>query len=135
MISIERSETAQRSALKIRGKFSLRQNSVFRLNLSWTEFCLGLNLAWTEFVSDYIPQLYSTCNLLIDKLLNQIMFDTSYMKRASELFTKLMTSVYTVFIHKVVSIQMYRCHYLLITTVGILMFLAFSEPEPGPERE
>ena len=29
----------------------------------WTEFCLGLN-----FVSDYIPQLYFVCNLLISLL-------------------------------------------------------------------
>ena len=57
MISIERSETAQKSALEIRDKFSLRQNAVqdkiqsenFFLtvgeNFFWTEFCLGLHTA------------------------------------------------------------------------------------------
>ena len=78
MIRIERSETAQKSALEIWDKFSPRQNSVqefffwwleffffqtefclglylsqtefcLRLYLSWTEFCLRLNLSWTEF--------------------------------------------------------------------------------------
>ena len=89
MISIERSETGQKSTLEIRDKFSLRQNAVqdkfqsenfflmvgiffffrlnfvsdcifFGLNLSQTEFCLRLN-----FVSHYIPQLYFVCNHLI----------------------------------------------------------------------
>ena len=79
MISIERSETAQKSALEIRDKFSPRQNAVrdkipsiffpmvrnFFFFFFQTEFCLGLNLPQTEFVSDYIPQLYFVCNLLI----------------------------------------------------------------------
>ena len=93
MISIERSETAQKSALEIRHKFSPRQNAVWDKIKSenffpmvgiffWTEFCLGLYLSQTEFclrldcvldwiclglnfVSDYIPQLYFVCNLLI----------------------------------------------------------------------
>ena len=83
MISIERSETAQKSTLETRDKFSPRQNAVqdkiqsenffqtvrkfllwtefyLRLYLSWNEFCLGLN-----FVLDYIPQLYFVCNILI----------------------------------------------------------------------
>ena len=77
MISIERSKTAQRSALEIQGKFSLRKNAVwdkiqfenfswwsenffFELNFVLDCICLGLN-----FVSDYILQLYFTCNLLI----------------------------------------------------------------------
>ena len=80
MVSIKRSETAQRSTLEIRDKFSLIQNAVedkiqsknffptefcLRLYLSQTEFCLRLNLPRTEFVSDYITQLYFVCNLLI----------------------------------------------------------------------
>ena len=51
MISIERSETAQKSTLEIRDKFSLRQNAVrdkiqsenFFPDGQKTEFCLGLN--------------------------------------------------------------------------------------------
>ena len=60
MICIKRSETAQKSALEIQDKFSTRQNAVqdkiqsenffptvgkifFGLNLSWTEFHLGLH--------------------------------------------------------------------------------------------
>ena len=61
MISIERSETAQKSALEIRDKFSLRQNAVHDKIQSenffpmvgkiffWTEFCLEVYLSWTEF--------------------------------------------------------------------------------------
>ena len=58
MISIERSETAQKSALEIRDKFSPGQNAVrdkiqsenFFLrwsekNFFWTEFCLRLHTA------------------------------------------------------------------------------------------
>ena len=80
MISIDLSETTQKSALEIWDKFSLRQISDWenireffsrqnsfsdKFLFFWqlffsTEFCLGLN-----FVSDYIPQLYFVCNLLI----------------------------------------------------------------------
>ena len=61
MIGIERSETAQKSTLEIRDKFSPRQNAVqdkiqfenfFPMvgkKFFWTEFCLGLNLSQTEF--------------------------------------------------------------------------------------
>ena len=72
MIRIERSETAQKSALEIQDKFSPRQNAVWDKIQSENFFpmvgkiffsdciCLRLN-----FVSDYIPQLYFVCNLLI----------------------------------------------------------------------
>ena len=81
IISIKRSETAQKSTLEIQDKIQseiflsdgqkflfFRLNFVsdcicLRLNLSWTEFCLRLN-----FVLDYILQLYFVCNLLISKL-------------------------------------------------------------------
>ena len=95
MISIERSETAQKSALEIQGKFSPRQNAVwdkiqsetkfslrifflmvrkknfFRPNLVSDWICLRLNFVsdWIclklNFVLDYVPQLYFVCNLLI----------------------------------------------------------------------
>ena len=59
MISIERSETTQSSALEIRDKFSSKQNAVRNKiqsasfsrwldKLFWTEFCLGLYLSRTE---------------------------------------------------------------------------------------
>ena len=68
-----------KSALEIQDKFSPRQNAVqdkiqsenfflmvriffFKLNVVSDCICLGLN-----FVSDYIPQLYFVCNLLIFK--------------------------------------------------------------------
>ena len=61
MISIERSETAQKSAMEIREKFSPRQNAVkdkiqsenffqtVRIFIFWTEFCLRLNFSRTVF--------------------------------------------------------------------------------------
>ena len=70
MISIERSKTAQKSTLEIRDKFGPRQNTVRNKiqseNFSrWSEnFFFGVN-----FVSDYIPQLYFVCNLLIEILI------------------------------------------------------------------
>ena len=58
MIGIERSETAQKSTLEIRDKFSPRQNSVQEFFFDGrkkyffqTEFCLRLYLSQTEFVS------------------------------------------------------------------------------------
>ena len=88
MISIKRSETAQKSALEIWDKFSPIQNAVedkiqfenffgqsgknfFGLNFVSDCICLRLNFVsdWIclrlNFVSDYIPQLYFVCNLLI----------------------------------------------------------------------
>ena len=61
MMSIGRSETAQRSTLEIQDKFSPRQNAVqdkiqsenffltVRKKIFQTEFCLRLYLSWTEF--------------------------------------------------------------------------------------
>ena len=81
MISINRSETAQKSALEIWDKFSLRQNAVrdkvqsenlflmvgkiFLLDwiLSWTVLVLDSILSRTEFVLDWILSqiTYGSC--------------------------------------------------------------------------
>ena len=57
MISIDLSETTQKSALEIRDNV---RDKIQSQTKSKTNFCLGL-----DFVSDYILQLYFGCNHLI----------------------------------------------------------------------
>ena len=62
MISIERSETSQKSTLEIRDKMQSKTKLILRIFFPMVgeNFFFGLN-----FVSDYILQLYFVCNLLI----------------------------------------------------------------------